>query len=251
VFAKDAAGNTSNAIIYFQVLEEPHYITSLGVVQWDWRVEGDTAGVDASILLYGPLIPDKRVVSLGTYPPTVPVCVVQPLYFALFIIDEEGNVLNTKPILPLEIRECDVPPPASPCRSVYYDPTNDIVALHFRVKPSEGVLRKGVPSQIKIVGWAAVRTGGLTFEGSASPSADSSLQDTLTNLIRLGNCTACTKPTRQPELQRRQLQVCECKWVAYPARLSPNDVDGDTRSRGCAISPGYTDSRRGSGGPNN
>lgn len=177
ILARDSLGNSSEKAVTFQVLEQPHYIASLAVVQWHYEVEGDWAGLDAWLLLYGPFIPDKRLQALGGYPEAIPVCVVEPLHFSMLVLDEEGMPLNRgEAILPAGIKMCEAD--SSPrYESVYYDTAKDIVALHFRVTPQERILRKGVPVSVKIVGVATVKTGDFTFEAGAASSANPAFGD--------------------------------------------------------------------------
>jgi hypothetical protein len=144
VIARDASGNASKEVIYFQILEEPHYLATLSLVQWSWWEEGDYAGFDAWFILHGPFVPDRRMKSLGAYPEEIPVCTVKPLHFLLLILDKEDKPLTVdRLILPQEIKECPEEPASTPCKSVYYDRAQDKVALHFRVVPSERLLHRG------------------------------------------------------------------------------------------------------------
>jgi len=242
VIAKDVSGNVSEEIIYFQILREPHYIATLSLVQWSWWEEGDYAGFDAWLILHGPFIPDHRMKSLGAYPKEIPVCTVKPLHFLLLILDKEDKPLIVdKLILPQRLEECPDEPTSTPCNSVYYDRAQDKVALHFRVTPSERLLHRGVPEIIKIVGIGLVREGEFTFESAVSSTANSTLQETLTAIISRGDCRPCV-PSATRE-KNRSIQRCECKWQSFPARKDSPDIDADTRLRGCAISPGWTEEK--------
>ena len=236
VIARDASGNASEEVIYFQILEEPHYLATLSLVQWSWWEEGDYAGFDAWFILHGPFVPDRRMKSLGAYPEEIPVCTVKPLHFLLLILDKEDKPLTVdKLILPQEIKECPEEPASTPCKSVYYDRAQDKVALHFRVVPSERLLHRGVPKIIKIVGIGTVWEGEFTFESAVSSTPDSTLQETLTAIISRGDCRPCVLSATS----RR----CECKWQSFPAHKDSPDIDADTRLRRCAISPGWTEEK--------
>ncbi|GIV08491.1 MAG: hypothetical protein KatS3mg019_0582 [Fimbriimonadales bacterium] len=240
--AHDASGNESETIVYFQILEEPHYIATLSVVEYRWWEEGDYAGLDIWLLLHGPFVPDRRLQSRGNYPESVPVCVVKPLDFSLWVLDSEAKLLNVgELILPHEVKECPDTPLPAPCGAVYYDYTEDKVALRFYVTPAEKRLRRGHPAVIRVVGFGTVRVGDFTFETAVSPVADLILKETLATIISRGNCTPCVPPASKPQtLSNRR---CECQWKSFPARKLRSDIDGDTRSRGCAISPGWTEEK--------
>jgi hypothetical protein len=85
------------------------------------------------------------------------------------------------------------------------------------------------------VGIGTVREGEFTFESAVSSTPDSTLQETLTAIISRGDCRPCV-----PSATSRR---CECKWQSFPARKDSPDIDADTRRRGCAISPGWTEEK--------
>lgn len=239
VVARDAAGNESEEVVYFHLRTNPLYQATLSVVEWKWSEEGANASLDAWLLLFGPFFPDRGISDLKGYPSLIPAGVVEPAFFSLFVIDAEGNLLNTEPILPAGVKKCE-PDPKDLCE-VYYHVLDsgmerEVVAIHYRVEAKQAILRRGVPSRVLILGAGTVRTGDFTFEAQAPSTPDPSSRELLAEAISKGK--RCSPPFKRSVTSSRE---CRCQWVANRATLLPPDVDSDSRSRGCAISPGDTD----------